>query len=167
VIARYRQSRWDRDPYWGDLVPPSMIYNAWWMGTPTPGWSNPGGCHRRILCHQRLLQQRWWLLPDLPAAPPRGLSSTSPSTTVVVTTGLIDSTPRGVSSTVSSAMVLAAVRSTGSTPLGSCHRRLAAGGSYCQYFLATPSRGHYDKHYYGQDRWARGPLPSQGGLTSW
>jgi hypothetical protein len=37
-------------------------------------------------------------------------------------------------------------------PQGGSHRRLVKIGTYRQYFLATPTRGHHGKHYYKLDR---------------
>jgi hypothetical protein len=51
---------------------------------------HPQGARRR-----RLHQLRWWLLPELPVAPPEGPPLTSSSTTMVALAGAPGSTTRG------------------------------------------------------------------------
>jgi hypothetical protein len=45
--------------------------------------------------HRRLFQLRWWLWPEIPVAPPRGLPSMFASTSVVATAGDTVSTSQG------------------------------------------------------------------------
>jgi hypothetical protein len=73
--------------------PPSM------SPTPVVAATGPAASTPQGPRHRRL-QIRWWLLSDLPTAPPRGPPSTSP-------------TP-----------VVATVGPTASNPQGACHRRL-------------------------------------------
>jgi hypothetical protein len=47
--------------------PPSMFSSTWVVDSVGPAGSVPKGA-----CHRRHLQPRWWMLPDPPAAPPRG-----------------------------------------------------------------------------------------------
>jgi hypothetical protein len=51
--------------------------------------------HSQGARRRRLRQLRWWPLPELPTASPRGPPSMSSSTTMVAAVGAPDSTPRG------------------------------------------------------------------------
>jgi hypothetical protein len=48
-------------------APPSISASTSVVATTGPTGSAPQGTH-----HQRLLQPRWWPLPDPPTVPPRG-----------------------------------------------------------------------------------------------
>jgi hypothetical protein len=74
--------------------------------------------------HRRLLQLRWCLVPELSSTPLKG-----PVIDVFFNFGG------------------GCCRSYRHHPQGASHRRLVKLGTCCQYFLVTPTRGHYDKHY--------------------
>jgi hypothetical protein len=85
--------------------------------------------------------------------PPGGPPSTSSSTLVVAATGNTDSTLRVPAIDVFFNYGGACYREYRQHPQGARHRCLAKLGTCRQYFLATPTRGHYGKHYhYKQDK---------------
>jgi hypothetical protein len=87
-----------------------LLQLRWWLLLELPA------APPRRPSHRRLLQLRWWLLPELPAAPPRGPPSTSSSTLVVIAARATSITSQGDKPTTSSSTsVVAAVGAIGST----------------------------------------------------
>jgi hypothetical protein len=74
----------------GHLLPPTSFLQKPLRTTMVDKSRNLPGAH-----HRHLLQLRWWLLPELSAAPPRGPPSTSSSTSVVDAAGATSSTSQG------------------------------------------------------------------------
>jgi hypothetical protein len=89
------------------------------VATGTPDSTSQGPRHR---C---LHQLHWWLMLELPVAPPGGPPSTSCSTMAIAAAGTTSITPRGPAIDVWLNLVHVA-----------------------NIFLATPTKRHHGKHYY-------------------
>jgi hypothetical protein len=88
----------------------------------------------------RRLQHRWWPLPKILTATPRGLPSMSPASVVVVA-GPADSTSPGGPPSTSPASVVAATKNPDSTPQGAHRRCLPNLGTCRQNFFCDTYQG--------------------------
>jgi hypothetical protein len=104
-----------------------------------------GGRCRTCLQHPqgarcRRLQHRWWPLPKILTATPRGLPSMSPASVVVVARPADSTSPGGPPST-SPASVVAATENPDSTPQGATVDVCLTLVPAARIFFVTPTKG--------------------------
>jgi hypothetical protein len=98
--------------------------------------------HLSRVRHRRILQLRWWLLPELLAAPPReGAIDVFFNFDSDCYQSYRQHLPGAPPSTFSSTLVVVAAGATDNTPDGSSHRRLVKLGTCRQYFSGDTYQG--------------------------